>query len=123
MAATNKKLEELVGTEQFREDLYYRLNVVGILISPLRERKEDIPFLVDYFMRQYGKNRTLRIADSSLKILMEYDWPGNIRELENTIERAIVISRDGIITPDLLQPIRMKINTMPAEDVESVQPD
>ena len=103
--------------------MYYRLNVVGILISPLRERKEDIPFLVDYFMRQYGKNRTLRIADSSLKILMEYDWPGNIRELENTIERAIVISRDGIITPDLLQPIRMKINTMPAEDVESVQPD
>ena len=123
MAATNKKLEELVGTEQFREDLYYRLNVVGILISPLRERKEDIPFLVDYFMRQYGKNQTLKIADSSLKILMEYDWPGNIRELENTIERAIVISRDGIITPDLLQPIRMKINTMPAEDVESVQPD
>jgi len=123
MAATNKKLEELVGTEQFREDLYYRLNVVGILISPLRERKEDIPFLVDYFMRQYGKNRTLKIADSSLKILMEYDWPGNIRELENTIERAIVISRDGIITPDLLQPIRMKIDTMPAEDVESVQPD
>ena len=98
IAATNKNLEELVKSGLFREDLYYRLNVVPLVMLPLRERKEDIESLVLYFLEQFKKKYEKRyfINDPLLwKILKEYDWPGNIRELENTIERLCVLSDSG----------------------------
>jgi len=105
VAATNKNLQELVTQGKFREDLYYRLNVVTIPIPPLRERKEDIPFLIDHFIKKHDKGREFKIADEALKILLAYDWHGNVRELGNTIERAIVISTEPVITPDSLPPM------------------
>jgi len=105
VAATNKKLETLVQQERFREDLYYRLNVVTIPIPPLRDRKDDIPFLVDHFLKKYGKEQAYDISSEALDLIMQYDWPGNVRELENTIERAIVISREKTIGIEVLQPI------------------
>ncbi len=105
VAATNKNLQELVTQGKFREDLYYRLNVVTIPISPLRERKDDIPFLIDHFIKKHDKGRKFKITDEALKILLVYNWHGNVRELENTIERAIVISTEPLITSDLLPPM------------------
>jgi two-component system NtrC family response regulator len=104
VAATNKNLEQLVKDGKFREDLYYRLNVVTIIIPPLRDRKDDIPFLVDHFIKKYGKEKQYTITDEAMKILHEYYWPGNVRELENCIERAIVVSTEPVITPALLPP-------------------
>lgn len=98
IAATNKNLEELVNQGLFREDLFYRLNVVPLYMLPLRERKEDIQNLTLYFLEQFKKkyNKKFNINDPLLwKIFNEYDWPGNIRELENTIERLCVLSDDG----------------------------
>ena len=96
IAATNKNLEEAISKGEFREDLYYRLNVFPITSIPLRERKDDIPLLVDHFCRKYnrifGRNIT-SIPDDCMKKLQSYDWPGNVRELENIIERALIISR------------------------------
>ena len=105
VAATNKNLETLVAQGKFREDLYYRLNVVTIAIPPLRERKDDIPFLIDYFMKKHGKDKKFGISDDALDLIMQYDWPGNVRELENTIERAIIISTEPVIKLEVLQPI------------------
>jgi putative PEP-CTERM system response regulator len=102
IAATNKDLEELMRKEAFREDLYYRLNVVSIYLPALRERKEDIPLLVSHFLRKYirvdDKNAKV-ISSQALKFLMDYDWPGNVRELENVIERAVVLGRGDILLP------------------------
>src|SRR5262249_52766687 len=91
VAATNKDLTELVRTGTFRQDLYYRVNVVTIHLPPLRERVEDIPALVHSLLRRYGQENgkdPLSITDEALELLLSYSWPGNIRELENTIERA-----------------------------------
>ena len=102
IAATNAPLKELVDKKQFREDLYYRLNVIEIEIPPLRERKEDIPLLANYFLRMYSSKNEKQIegiARETMDILMTYKWPGNVRELENTIERAVVLSRETIIGP------------------------
>ncbi|MFQ6108324.1 MAG: sigma 54-interacting transcriptional regulator, partial [Candidatus Aminicenantales bacterium] len=95
LAATNENLAECVRRGKFREDLFYRLSVVPIHLPPLRERKEDIPLLVENCLKKYNKRMKKKIKTISpavLKALMEYDWPGNIRELENTIERAVVLS-------------------------------
>ncbi len=100
IAATNENLAEAVKSGKFREDLFYRLSVVPIHLPPLRERKEDIPLLVDHFLRKYNKKSKKnieRIDPRAIKTLMEYDWPGNIRELENTIERAVVLGRNNQI--------------------------
>jgi DNA-binding NtrC family response regulator len=106
LAATNADLAAAVRMGKFREDLFYRLSVVPIQLPPLRERKEDIPLLVDHFLQKYNKRAKKNIAGVSsqvLKALKEYDWPGNIRELENTIERAVVLSQgDGIELEDLM---------------------
>ncbi|MFQ5585042.1 MAG: sigma-54 interaction domain-containing protein, partial [Calditrichia bacterium] len=102
LAATNKNLLELVRQGQFREDLYYRLSVVPITLPPLRERKEEIPYLVDFFIDRYGQGRQFVVEPEVIAILQKYDWPGNIRELENVIERAIVLSTEDRITPDSL---------------------
>ncbi len=101
IAATNRNLEKAIGNGEFREDLYYRLNVFPITVPPLRERKEDIPLLVGHFIEKYSAKTGKQIHETSQKVmdrLMAYDWPGNIRELENIIERAVVISEGTKLT-------------------------
>ncbi|WP_022850983.1 sigma-54-dependent transcriptional regulator [Limisalsivibrio acetivorans] len=104
IAASNKDLEELVRGSKFREDLFYRLNVVSIDLPPLRERKEDIPYLAGHFLRKHSgiKNRVLALSKESMTALTKYRWPGNIRELENVIQYAIVNSETEEITPSCL---------------------
>lgn len=105
IAATNKDLKKGVENKAFREDLYYRLAVVPIVIPPLRQRREDIPLLVDHFIRKYcGQNRleVKRISAKALRLLIDSPWPGNIRELENVIERAVLISPGPEIGPEAL---------------------
>ncbi len=102
IAATNADLEKRLNEGLFREDLYYRLNVIPILIPPLRERIEDTGPLIDHFIQKYAEkeNRKIEgIIDEAFKILMSYEWPGNVRELENAIENAVVMSDGGMITP------------------------
>jgi transcriptional regulator with PAS, ATPase and Fis domain len=100
IAATNKDLKEAIKQGVFREDLFYRLNVVPIIIPPLRERKEDIPVLIKHFFSKFGRTKT--IEPSAMKLIMEYNWPGNIRELEAVIERVTVLSnRDSVHPEDL----------------------
>jgi Nif-specific regulatory protein len=105
IAATNRNLEEAIAQATFRRDLYYRLNVVALVIPPLRERTGDIPLLAQYFIRRHAgraKRRVNGITPAALECLSKYDWPGNIRELENAIERAIVLgSTDQILLEDL----------------------
>ena len=102
IAATNKVLEELMRKEVFREDLYYRLNVVSIYLPALRERKKDIPLLVSHFLRKYNRvdeKSAKGISSQVLKLLMDYDWPGNVRELENVIERVVVLGQGDMFLP------------------------
>ena len=101
ICATNKDLQRQVEQEKFRDDLFYRLNVINIHMPPLRDRKEDIPALVEHFLAKHRYSATAQpaaISEEALKRLMEYDWPGNVRELENVVERAVVLSRGQIIT-------------------------
>ena len=103
VAATNQNLEEQVSSRQFREDLYYRLNVVPINIPPLRERRSDIPLLVDYFIprtQQELNVQTQGCTKEAMELLMRHDWPGNIRELENSLRRASLLSADALLTPE-----------------------
>ena len=102
IAATNKNLEEEIREGRFREDLYYRLNVVTVDVPPLHLRREDIPILADFFLKPYAeKNRRLikGFTPRATDLLMRYDWPGNVRELENIIERAVIMARGEMITP------------------------
>ncbi|MEW6067138.1 MAG: sigma 54-interacting transcriptional regulator [Nitrospirota bacterium] len=110
IAATSRNLEDLVSRGKFREDLFYRLNVVPIFMPPLRERKEDIPLLVEFFLKRFNKenNKDMAISPDALKVLIDYHWPGNVRELENTIERLVVMSGKNIIKPSDL-PINLKL--------------
>ncbi|MDY7033973.1 MAG: sigma-54 dependent transcriptional regulator [Thermodesulfobacteriota bacterium] len=103
VAATNRNLEESVAKGTFRDDLYYRINVVPICLPPLRERKEDIPLLVDHFLNQIMQERDLvvkGISDEALDLLVQYNWAGNVRELENVIERIALLSKNGKILPE-----------------------
>src|SRR6266480_64702 len=105
IAATNVDLRQLVREGKFREDLFYRLNVITIDLPPLRQRKEDIPLLVDFFLRKYSEEnqRPARsVTQEALRPLLNYSWPGNVRELENVIERAVVLSSTREIGPELL---------------------
>jgi DNA-binding NtrC family response regulator len=112
LAATNADLAQLVKEGKFREDLYYRLNVINIGLPPLRERKEDIPPLVHHFFTFYCRenekfldangNTRLQFAPEAMQILMEYNWPGNVRELENVVERAVVLASDEMVPVDVL---------------------
>ena len=107
IAATNRDLEELIEGEQFRQDLYYRLNVFPIHIPPLRERRTDILLLADYFVERYSRQNhknVRRISTPAIDMLMAYHWPGNVRELENCIERAVLLSDDEVIHGHHLPP-------------------
>jgi len=106
IGATNRSLQKLVQDGQFREDLYYRLNVVKIELPPLRDRKEDIPLLAAYFSQKYARpaESAKQIVPKTMQALLQYHWPGNIRELENAIERACVTSLNGSIQPENLPP-------------------
>ncbi len=104
IAATNKELEEAVAAGEFREDLFYRLNVMPINVPPLRERIEDIPELAEFLVQRIGEQqaRPLEITDSAIRILLRHPWPGNVRELENTLERAAIMSEEGRIDRDVI---------------------
>jgi len=107
VAATNHDLEREVRDGRFREDLYYRLNVIPIALPPLRERRTDIPLLVEHFLPKYAGTRKRTVSDEALKILMAYDWPGNVRELESVIERALLLGdQDRILPTDLPGAVR-----------------
>jgi DNA-binding NtrC family response regulator len=109
VAATNKDLEAMVATRQFREDLYYRLNVFRIRLPALRHRKGDVPLLVDYMLQRQAAAKKLkpkRLSDEALDALLAYDWPGNVRELENVVQRANVLAKGETILPkDLPQDV------------------
>lgn len=114
IAASNRNLKEMMSDHEFREDLYYRLKVVDLDLPPLRERRDDIPELVGYFMKKFNRNmgaNVQNIAPNALTALIEYDWPGNIRELSNTIERAILFCDEESI----------EIHHLPSELTEKVQ--
>jgi two-component system response regulator AtoC len=101
IVATNKNLEAEVEAGRFREDLYYRLNVIRVNMPPLRERKDDIPLLVEHFLDKHRYNPgspPARISEEAMSALIEHEWPGNVRELENTVMRAIVLAQGGVIT-------------------------
>lgn len=107
IASTNLALADEVKAKRFREDLFYRLNVIEIRIPPLRERREDIPLLAEAFLRKYasaGHKQSLVISESTYSLLMDYPWPGNVRELENAIERAVTLARGEKVSPEDLPP-------------------
>jgi DNA-binding NtrC family response regulator len=107
VAASNEPLEKRIKEGSFREDLYYRLNVIAIPLPSLRERREDIPLLVAHFLRGKttpGTNRLMQVTRQAMEILCAYDWPGNVRELENAIERAVALCEGGIIQAADLPP-------------------
>ncbi|PYU88798.1 MAG: Fis family transcriptional regulator [Acidobacteria bacterium] len=104
IAATNRDLQAAVEQGTFRDDLYYRLNVIVIKLPPLQERSEDVPLLADHFIKRYCEENEKELCvlePSALKVLMDYHWPGNVRELENVIERAVVLAPGNVITADL----------------------
>jgi two-component system response regulator HydG len=120
IAATNKNLEEEIKAGRFREDLYYRINVVTLVVPPVRERREDIPLLADFFLKQYAEknNRLIKgFTPRAVDLLMRYDWPGNVRELENVVERAVIMARGDMITPlefpDVLQDLDEEAKASP----------
>ena len=119
LAATNKNLVDSINDGSFREDLYYRLNVVPIELPPLRERREDIPRLVDHFIRKYGEETgrdNLQVSPAAMKILEEQQWRGNIRELENCIERAVILAED-----ERIEPRHLLLTTMPAGELPTLE--
>ncbi len=111
ISATNRKLSDQIKEGKFREDLYYRLKVVEIVVPPLRERKEDISLLVNYFIQKYGQNKIAGISDDASDVLEHYQWDGNIRELENVIQRAIILSAKPTI----------QLNDLPLEIIAKVE--
>ncbi len=125
IAATNKNLSNLVSEGKIREDLYYRLKVLSVLIPPLRDRKEDIPLLAAHFAKQFSRDRADRplvVTNETLRHLMSYDWPGNVRELKNVIERAVILS-DGSellpihLPPEIVEP-NVKCRGIDFQDIE-----
>lgn len=120
LAATNRDLERAVGDAQFREDLFFRLNVVCITLPPLRQRRDEIPLLTDHFLRRYSEhyNRpAIALATDTLRLFAEYDWPGNVRELENAIKRMVILGTDAPIRRELADAIAgrvLRVGPIPA---------
>ncbi|HBK80940.1 MAG TPA: DNA-binding response regulator, partial [Nitrospinae bacterium] len=107
IAATNQDLQTAIAERRFREDLYYRLNVISIHVPPLRDRRGDIPLLIGHFTQRYAAKNNQPVSGFSreaVEAMSNYDWPGNIRELENAVERAVILGRDEVLTLDDLPP-------------------
>ena len=124
IAATNRNLEEAVKEGRFREDLYWRLNVIPIHLPPLRERREDIPLLIDFFVKKFhrkGKGKALVFPPEVMTILLRYDWPGNVRELENLVERLNVLVSDEVVKPEDL-PERFQKIEFRGQEMEVLSP-
>ena len=105
IAATNQDLQKMVAESRFREDLYYRINVIHLDLPPLRERREDVPLLAEHFLRKYseGVEKPVRsISHEAMDVLSAHDWPGNVRELENAIERAVALEQTQVVLPESL---------------------
>jgi transcriptional regulator with PAS, ATPase and Fis domain len=123
IAATNRDLQEMIKEGKFREDLYYRLNVIPISLPPLRARREDIPLLAQHFLEKYSTkmNKPLHaLSSDALSLLLRYDWPGNVRELENVIERAVALTlTDSIISDDL--PLHIQGKKIPYAPAHPIQ--
>jgi DNA-binding NtrC family response regulator len=120
VAATNQDLESLVAAKQFREDLFYRLNVVPVLVPPLRQRVEDIPLLLQHFISMFNDRRKAEltgVSDQAMALLCEYPWPGNVREIGNIIERIAILKRRGLIEPEDLPE---KIRRLPSDHLPSI---
>jgi DNA-binding NtrC family response regulator len=120
IAATHQDLKMAVQQKKFREDLYYRLNVIPVRIPPVRERKSDIPLLAHHFLDYFNRSKKKRIraiSDEAMESLMGYDWPGNVRELENTIERVVILIDHDIITP---QDLPEKFHSLPQPEAQTV---
>jgi transcriptional regulator with GAF, ATPase, and Fis domain len=126
IAATNRNLEETIARGEFREDLYYRLSVIPLNLPPLRERKEDIPLLLQHFMDQFNRLRDRKLqgfAPNTLHTLVNYHWPGNVRELENLVDRLVVLKGQGVIgLEDLPEKIRTAWTPTPVPRVEVSSP-
>ncbi|MCB1056197.1 MAG: sigma-54-dependent Fis family transcriptional regulator, partial [Acidobacteria bacterium] len=121
IAATNADLDEMVQEGTFREDLYYRLNVITLQLPPLRRRSEDIPLLAQHFLAHYAEenDKVLReISREAMELLLDYHWPGNVRELENVVERAVVLSTGEVLDVDLLP---MSVRQPPSNDLAPAQ--
>jgi len=126
LSATNKDLRKTIEKQEFREDLYYRLNVVNIELPPLRERKEDVPLLAGHFLHKFAMENQKEITGFSpeaMELVLYYDWPGNVRELENAIERAVILAKDSIITiADLPQEnLSPTYSTAPRKNLKEVE--
>jgi DNA-binding NtrC family response regulator len=124
IAATNKDLKKEVERKAFREDLFYRLAVVPVHLPPLRDRRDDIPLLVDHFIRKSFRENgfgTKKISPQGMRQLMEYQWPGNIRELENVVARAVLLSSGAEITPDVLFPLAPASDSAPTSLPQATQ--
>lgn len=106
LAASNQQLAELVESKRFRQDLFYRLNVLQVVLPPLRDRAPDVPLLVEHFISKYSPARPRRVARAAMDRLMAYGWPGNVRELENEIQRALALGGDLLGLEDLTPAIR-----------------
>jgi DNA-binding NtrC family response regulator len=124
IAATNRDLEAGVRAGTFRQDLFYRLNVVQIRLPPLRERKIDIPVLVAHFLQEFSDPHlpVKAISDDALRRLMAYDWPGNVRELQNTVERAVALSSNNVLTVDDLEPVPDAAMHLDVTDADELVP-
>ncbi len=121
IAATNRNLQQATQEETFREDLFYRLSVVPITLPPLRERRDDIPPLANYFLKKYNQKRKKNIraiSPRAMRALVEYNWPGNVRELENAIERAVVLTENDTIEPSDLLYYGLNVAMPPRSDVD-----
>ena len=123
IAATNKPLEQAVAKREFREDLFYRLNVVRLEIPPLRNRAADIPLLVNYFLKKFAQNQKPKsISPDALRLLENYAWPGNVRELENVIQRATVVTKGDVLLPiDLPAEITMRGGALPRAEAGATE--
>jgi transcriptional regulator with GAF, ATPase, and Fis domain len=125
ITATNRDLEKMVREGQFRDDLYYRLNVFPVVLPPLRERLEDLPVLADFFLKKYGeKNRRvgMTLAPEALQAFRRYSWPGNIRELENVIERGVIVCQGHALTPGDLPLVLQARDGWPATGGGEMEP-
>lgn len=128
VAATNRNLEEMVKKGEFREDLFYRLNVIPVNLPPLRERYEDVQLLIEHYLRKFMKEhrKQMHFSKAALELLLDYPWPGNIRELQNTMERIVLICPDGEIEPQMLNhvlPFNYQKMSMPPEPAAAPTPE